>query len=151
MTRWNTVDSSGALFSWANKHCTRIGSRVSSDLSTITFCVTYGPTFKKYKRILWILSFSPPVMLVHSPKANKISRFLNCILLEKFYASVSKLWVYIFFPLSHFDTNGSILFITVLYLCFFPHLYEFVLEVFPYHSDNFLWSGCTVLLCRDVS
>lgn len=78
MTRWNTVDSSGALFSWADKQCTRIGGRVSSDLSAITFCVTYGPTFKKYKRILWILSFSPPVMLVHSPKANKISRFLNC-------------------------------------------------------------------------
>lgn len=89
------MDSSRALLQLGQQaHCTGWEAGLPSDLDSITFSVTYGPTSKKCKRILWILPLFPN----HSPKATKIIRFLQCILPEEFHASESKLCVHMFFP-----------------------------------------------------
>lgn len=101
-----------------------------SDLASITLCVTYGPTFKSIKEYEFVNSLSPPVMLCHSPKADRVIRFLKCILPEKFYASISKLCVHVY--------KWEYIIHTVFVPCVFPHIYDFMLEVSACQCDHFV-------------
>lgn len=166
MARWNTMDSFLACPPQMGQQalCTKIGSRGFSQISSPVHSLWHMNPCSKSIKECYDFPISPPVMLLHSPKAARMFRLLRTYSSEGVLCQCKQI-VCIYYPLTHFYTNESIYIFTlfkwqyiILYkwqdcysvLWFSPSFLWVYVGGFPL-SVFYVYSGCIELIFRVLS